>query len=725
MSEERVIRYRTNGGIQVIRKQLVADYSHAVDQIVSSLDEYQGVLLSSSFEFPGRYQRWDVGFIKPPLKITSRARSLKIEALNKRGRILLSAIEPVVRACEAVGEVKVNGMGVDEKGADEFNISCSLKAPGAILFEEDRSRQRSVFSVLRDLIEFFGNSADPHFGLYGAFGYELAFQFEEVQEKIQRDKKQRDMVLFLPDELVLVDHHKEEAFLCRYDFSVGEESTFSLPREGKALPFQFSKQAPSKFCDHMDGEYADTVREAIECFKRGDLFETVPGQMFFEKCKDKPSEIFARLKKQNPAPYGALMNLGEGEYLVSASPEMYVRVKDGRVETCPISGTIARGTDALEDAEQIQMLLNSEKDLAELSMCTDVDRNDKARVCVPGSVKVIGRRQIEMYSRLIHTVDHVEGILKPEFDALDAFLTHTWAVTVTGAPKQAAIQFIEDHEKSPRRWYGGAMGFVGFNGNMNTGLTLRTMRIENGIAEVRAGATLLFDSIPEEEEKETRLKASALLAAIKSTELKEEQKQKASVLMGGKAQIKILMVDHRDSFVHNLAAYFQIFGAEIQTVRPVNIIAGLESVKPDLVVLSPGPGTPADFQLSNTIAEVLKRKLPIFGVCLGLQGLVEYFGGSLKQLNIPVHGKSSRIHQLKGQMFSGLGNTLNIGRYHSLVASDVPDCLSVTAFTEDHQVMAVEHKTLPVSAVQFHPESILSMKGQAGQTLIQNVLENV
>ena len=119
---------------------------------------------------------------------------------------------------------------------------------------------------------------------------------------------------------------------------------------------------------------------------------------------------------------------------------MYVRVEGDRVETCPIAGTIARGVDPIADAEQIRTILNSTKDESELTMCTDVDRNDKARVCVPGSVRVIGRRQIEMYSRLIHTVDHVEGRLRRGFDALDAFLTHMWAVTVTGAPKLWAMQ---------------------------------------------------------------------------------------------------------------------------------------------------------------------------------------------------------------------------------------------------------------------------------------------
>lgn len=140
-------------------------------------------------------------------------------------------------------------------------------------------------------------------------------------------------------------------------------------------------------------------------------------------------------------------------------------------------------------------------------MCTDVDRNDKSRICEAGSVKVIGRRQIEMYSRLIHTVDHVEGILRENFDAVDAFLTHMWVVTVTGAPKIWALNFIEKHEKSPRKWYAGAVGWFGFDGNLNTGLVLRTVRIEKGVAEIRVGATLLYDSVPESEEQETRLKS--------------------------------------------------------------------------------------------------------------------------------------------------------------------------------------------------------------------------
>ena len=720
MQEEQLRRYRTAGGIQVIRRQVAVDYSNATDTLVDELNCYQGVLLSSGFDYPGRYQRWDVGFVRPPLRLVARRRSMDIEALNARGRVLLPALKAALQDCGAV----------DSLSGDDSRLQLQIRPPQPLIYEEQRSRQHTVFSVLREIMALFSDPDDKHLGLYGTFGYELAFQFEAIEERLERDIRQRDLVLYIPDELLVVDHQKEEACRCSYDFFVGELSTLPLPRSGIAqafVPAGMGAGGGEESCDHEPGEYADTVRSAIEHFRRGDLFEAVPGQVFFAPCRDQPGDIFRRLKKANPAPYGVLMNLGDGEYLVGASPEMYVRVREGRVETCPISGTIARGLDALEDAEQILTLLNSGKDLAELSMCTDVDRNDKARVCEPGSVKVIGRRQIEMYSRLIHTVDHVEGRLKPQMDALDAFLSHTWAVTVTGAPKQAAIQFIEDHEKSPRRWYGGAMGFIGFNGHMNTGLTLRTMRIADGVAEIRAGATLLFDSDPAAEERETRLKASALLSAVRNDPV--QRPAAAATVVSPARQCRILMVDHHDSFVHNLAAYFQVLGASVSTVRPAHVALALRKDRPELVVLSPGPGRPVDFQLAQTIRLVLAEGLPLFGVCLGLQGIVEYFGGSLAQLDYPMHGKASgvRVEQTEAgsALFADMDHRFEVGRYHSLVAMTVPDCLRVTARTEEGVVMAVEHRSLPVAAVQFHPESILSLGGGGGgngSRVLANVL---
>ncbi|MEX2469892.1 MAG: chorismate-binding protein, partial [Pseudohongiellaceae bacterium] len=338
-------------------------------------------------------------------------------------------------------------------------------------------------------------------------------------------------------------------------------------------------------------------------------------------------------------------------------------------------------------------------------------------------VQVVGRRQIEMYSRLIHTVDHVKGRLKPEFDALDGFLAHTWAVTVTGAPKLAAMQYLERFEKSPRHWYGGALGQIGCDGNLNTGLTLRTIRVKDGVAEIRAGATLLADSEPDAEEQETRLKAAALVAAVRgdagpAADGVRRRSRRKRVGAG----LTALMVDHRDSFVHNLASYFRQCGVELTTLRPEPARRYLAERRPDLVILSPGPGRPADFALQDTIALALQQHCSVFGVCLGLQGVVEYFGGSLRILDPPMHGKPSAILHQGTALFAGIEPRFDAGRYHSLVADSVGSELRVSASTEAGEVMAVEHERLPVSAVQFHPESIMSLGGEAGMRLIENVV---
>jgi len=716
----RQIQFHTRGGVAVRRMGINLAYQDASRDLARALNEQRGVLLASGFEYPGRYSRWDIGFVNPPVQIVAREYRVDIQALNQRGRVLLPELQA---AMEGLDCVTLNSLDAEQ-------VSLQVSPDMALSSEEMRSRRPSVFTVLRAIVAHFGSDQDPYLGLYGAFGYDLTFQFEDVERFQQRDPEQRDLVLYLPDQITVTDHRAEQSTRLDYEFNcradadgARSETTGGFRRKGDRIPYLPAISVPQS-CDHDDGEFSGQVSRALDYFRRGDLFEVVPGQTFYEPCKDSPAEVFLRLQQANPAPYGALMNLGEQEYLVAASPEMFVRVDGQTIETCPISGTIARGKDAIADAQQIRTLLNSSKDESELSMCTDVDRNDKARVCKPGSVRVVGRRQIEMYSRLIHTVDHVKGELRDEFDALDGLLAHTWAVTVTGAPKLAAMQYLEQYEKSPRCWYGGALGHVGFDGNINTGLTLRTMRIKNGVAEIRAGATLLVDSDPEAEAAETRLKASALLAAVRGESVSGNP-AKAAVESEAGAGLSVLMVDHQDSFVHSLAAYFRCLGVELITLRPGPARQYLGQHRVDLVVLSPGPSRPADFAMSQTIALALEKQIPMFGVCLGLQGLVKHFGGSLATLSYPMHGKPSLIQHDGGALFSGIGSEFTAGRYHSLVADRVPESLRVLARSEDETVMAVAHRSLPVAAVQFHPESIMSLDQQVGQRLIANVLETL
>ena len=708
--------FETEGGVRITRSREAVPYEGAVDSYVGRLDRRLGAVFSSNYEYPGRYTRWDTATIDPPFSITGRGRWVEFAALNERGTVLLDAV------CDALdGHADIANAERRERA-----LKVRLREPGVVVTEEERSRQPSVFSLLRTVMALLRTDADPNLALYGAFGYDLAFQFDPIELLQPRSETDRDLVLYLPDEVLVVDHHAAAAWVQRYEYGWGGRSTEGLSRETPDRPFEPTDREPGRG-DHEPGEYAALVRRAKDKFARGDLFEVVPGQTFFERATQPPSAISRRLKEINPSPYSFFINLGENEFLVGASPEMFVRVQGRRVETCPISGTIPRGVDAIGDSEQILALLNSSKDESELTMCSDVDRNDKSRVCEPGSVRVIGRRQIEMYSRLIHTVDHIEGRLREGLDAFDAFLSHAWAVTVTGAPKLWAMRFIERNERSARAWYGGAVGMIGFDGDMNTGLTLRTVRLKDGIAEVRAGATLLYDSDPEAEEAETELKASAMLAAIRErpgSNASGRAREGANVGAG----LSILLVDHEDSFVHTLANYFRQTGADVTTVRSPVPEDVYEKVKPDLVVLSPGPGRPEDFSCSRTIAEAEARELPIFGVCLGLQALAEHHGGTLRQLAEPVHGKPSRIDVRENSMvFSGLEQEVTVGRYHSIHAERdaIPEGYEVTAETADGIVMAIEHRSKPIAAVQFHPESIMSLGQDAGLRMIENVVAHL
>jgi anthranilate synthase len=190
------------------------------------------------------------------------------------------------------------------------------------------------------------------------------------------------------------------------------------------------------------------------------------------------------------------------------------------------------------------------------------------------------------------------------------------------------------------------------------------------------------------------------------------------------AGTRVLLVDHQDSFVHTLGNYLRQTGADVTTLRYGFPIEDLERVAPNLIVLSPGPGRPSDFDVSCTLATAIDRTIPVFGVCLGLQAMVEHFGGELELLDYPMHGKTSWVRLDGGCIFEGMPDRMRVGRYHSLVArrEAMPQELCVTAESEDGVIMAIEHRTLPLAAVQFHPESIMTLEGNLGLQLIENVV---
>lgn len=687
-----------------------------VEVVSQQLDQHRGMYLSSGIDYPGRYSRWDLGFVNPPLEIIGYAGRVIVNALSDRGQAILKALAPIFSDHEAITVFE----------STDKVLCLVIQASDKILSEEERSFRPTSILPVRLLLAYFEKQVeDGLFGVYGAFGYELIYEFDPIKLAFERDDTKL-FHLYLPDEIIAFDRQKERGFIAALSvIHKGENS-----REFDNTPFNplkaLESDAPASAEVKSlisDDEYEQMVLAAKERIKVGDIFELVLSREYQTDYIGSVSTAFKRMKSQNPSPYEFICQFGD-EQLVGTSPEMFVRVTGKRIESCPISGTIRRGKNAMEDEVRIRELLNSEKDEVELSMCTDVDRNDKARLCEPGSIKLLARRTIEKYSSLFHTVDHVEGKLRPEFTGLDGFLSHMWAVTLTGAPKHNAVQIIENMENATRHYYGGAVGRLSFNGDVSTAITIRTMHIKNDIARYRVGATLVWDSEPAAEVLETKMKSAPFYHALGLRQKDIARDFEPELIAKGK---KAVMIDHQDSFVHTLAEYFRRFGLEVVTYRSGITADEIMALNPDLVIHSPGPGKPSDFKLPDLIQKLTGRGVPQFGVCLGLQGMIEAFGGELSYLENPRHGKQWTLTHSGVGLFDSLNQDLHVAAYHSIVANKqfIPSCLNVIASNENGDVMAVEHKSEPMLAVQFHPESILSLEQDAGLVMIANVIKRL
>ncbi|MBV8728643.1 MAG: gamma-glutamyl-gamma-aminobutyrate hydrolase family protein, partial [Acidobacteriia bacterium] len=228
--------------------------------------------------------------------------------------------------------------------------------------------------------------------------------------------------------------------------------------------------------------------------------------------------------------------------------------------------------------------------------------------------------------------------------------------------------------------------------------------------------------IPAMEERETRLKATGFFRTLGTPEPIADVTFAERETVGTGS--KLLLVDNDDCFIHTLANYARQTGAEVITYRagfPFDLIS---RISPNLILISPGPGRPADFGVPDLVKAAVRIGVPVFGVCLGLQGIVEAFGGELGVLDYPMHGKPSTVHHWGLGVFEGLPETFQVGRYHSLFAKreSLPACLEVTAETDDGVIMGVRHRELPIEAVQFHPESLLTAEGGHGLKLMENAM---
>nr|WP_321350194.1 anthranilate synthase component I [uncultured Methanoregula sp.] len=263
-------------------------------------------------------------------------------------------------------------------------------------------------------------------------------------------------------------------------------------------------------------EYERAVENIREHIAAGDIFQAVLSRRMECELSGDPFRLYAALRKINPSPYMYYLDFGN-EQVIGASPEMLVRVENRRVTTVPIAGTRPRGRTPAEDQALADELLRDEKERAEHTMLVDLARNDLGRVCRFGSVDVTEFMNIEKFSHVQHIVSTVSGVLRDNLDCYDAFRSCFPAGTVSGAPKIRAMQIIGEQEQGPRGIYAGAVGYIGFDRNLDFAIAIRTVLVKNGRASVQVGAGIVADSVPSLEWKETESKATAMMKAFEQS----------------------------------------------------------------------------------------------------------------------------------------------------------------------------------------------------------------
>lgn len=429
-------------------------------------------------------------------------------------------------------------------GFDPFLI---FKAKGNTLEIEETGRKRvetgELLGKLRELVtglrvrplpdqpRFFG-------GAVGYFGYDVVRQWEHLPVLAVDDLGLPDCYFVLTRTVLIYDHvrHRLKIVVLLPHGNNPPGAYAEAVATIKEIKHRLGTVSNSerKLCGQKPGvvgpsnsmpvmanitreEFLQRVKRAQEYIRAGDIFQVVLSQRFQQVIRVDPFAVYRMLRSLNPSPYMYYLNFRELQ-LVGSSPEMLVRVENGRVETHPIAGTRPRDPNPAVDEALAQELRADPKERAEHIMLVDLGRNDLGRVCAYGSVQVTRFMEIERYSHVMHLVSTVQGQLSPDSDAYAALKACFPAGTVSGAPKIRAMEIIEELEPNRRGPYAGAIGYLGFNGNLDSCITIRTIVVKDGMAYVQTGAGIVADSEPEKEYEETLNKAKALLKALNLAE---------------------------------------------------------------------------------------------------------------------------------------------------------------------------------------------------------------
>ncbi len=491
-------------------------------------------LLLESGDTSTRYGERSLLVVGAALRLTCRGKRVEVVALSPHARGLLGGLA-----------ARLEGLGTLQQADGVLSAEFSAPPAGSL---EERLLAPSPLDVPRQLLQGLAASpggADDLPLLVGSFGYDLIDAFETLPRSAAPGTGWPDFELWLPERAIWLDHCHVTATVRVHafaspDFDAAYSDAMVAMAElsaavGRTPPPTRDPPRPLRrpgFSRHLavtvdrsDEEYAATVGVCQRHIVVGDVFQIVPSRTFSVPCAE-PLAAYARLRRLNPSPYMFFLR-GSAGCLFGASPETAVKV-DGTPRTVsirPIAGTRPRarredGTlDADRDSRLEVELRSDEKERAEHLMLVDLARNDVARVSVAGTRAVTRLLEVDRYSHVMHLVSHVVGTLRPGLDALHAYVAAANAGTLVGAPKLMAASLLRRTEATARGAYGGAVGFVTADFRLDTALCIRSAVVVDGVATVRAGAGVVYDSVPLAEAQETRIKAEAVLQAILDTGL--------------------------------------------------------------------------------------------------------------------------------------------------------------------------------------------------------------